>query len=389
MKKILTWIVLCNILFMGLNAILLFSSSANAAPSFQTGDQTTLESRIALLEGQYQALDARLRKIEVLLGIVLLEDSLSVVTTEPVAASAPNQTSTINNVPAQANSQLPKPSLLYRSNARYGPNTNYPIATNFAAGETVEIIGYNNDSGTIWYKLASGPWIAAFLVQNAPGSIFYIPAPSLDEIDNLNTSDTPVDAKSDPPVLPSASPERSSSSSIQRVPQLPVTVASVVSDDAPQDEAVAGAGGEENPQFGATSATSSSTSTASEASDVDSLLAPFDGSNSDGAVATAQITTQFDGTTAEAPQSETTQSELARQPIIRPAKPSLNCDDGCTEYPAWCDPPIKGHITFDANEKIYSVPGHVEYTNVYMDIEYGERWFCSVEEAVDAGWQAP
>ena len=108
-------------------------------------------------------------------------------------------------------------------------------------------------------------------------------------------------------------------------------------------------------------------------------------------VATAQITTQFDESTEQVPLSEISavDREPVRQPIRSVIKPTLNCVGGCTEYPAWCDPPIKGHITFDTDEKIYYVPDHLEYGNITMDIGYGERWFCSADEAIAAGWRTP
>jgi deoxyribonuclease-1 len=48
---------------------------------------------------------------------------------------------------------------------------------------------------------------------------------------------------------------------------------------------------------------------------------------------------------------------------------------------------IKGNIS--RSGRIYHVPGSRYYEKVKIDTSKGERWFCSVEEAVDAGWRTP
>jgi hypothetical protein len=37
----------------------------------------------------------------------------------------------------------------------------------------------------------------------------------------------------------------------------------------------------------------------------------------------------------------------------------------------------------------YHVPGSSSYSGTKIDPAYGERWFCTVEEAVANGWRAP
>ncbi len=49
---------------------------------------------------------------------------------------------------------------------------------------------------------------------------------------------------------------------------------------------------------------------------------------------------------------------------------------------------IKGNIN-RAGDKIYHVPGSPSYDQTRIDESQGERWFCSEEEAVAAGWRAP
>jgi len=53
--------------------------------------------------------------------------------------------------------------------------------------------------------------------------------------------------------------------------------------------------------------------------------------------------------------------------------------NGCT---------IKGNIG-SGGTKIYHVPGMSSYAATRIDASKGERWFCSEEAAVAAGWRAP
>lgn len=49
---------------------------------------------------------------------------------------------------------------------------------------------------------------------------------------------------------------------------------------------------------------------------------------------------------------------------------------------------IKGNISRGGN-RIYHVPGSPSYDATVIDPRRGERWFCSEDEARDAGWRAP
>ena len=49
---------------------------------------------------------------------------------------------------------------------------------------------------------------------------------------------------------------------------------------------------------------------------------------------------------------------------------------------------IKGNIN-SKGDKIYHVPGMSSYGATKIDESKGERWFCSEEEAIQAGWRAP
>ena len=47
---------------------------------------------------------------------------------------------------------------------------------------------------------------------------------------------------------------------------------------------------------------------------------------------------------------------------------------------------IKGNISY-SGERIYHVPGQQYYDETKIDTSAGERWFCSEEEALAAGWR--
>lgn len=47
---------------------------------------------------------------------------------------------------------------------------------------------------------------------------------------------------------------------------------------------------------------------------------------------------------------------------------------------------IKGNISDSG--RIYHLPGSRDYASTRIDPSRGERWFCSIEEAVRAGWRA-
>jgi hypothetical protein len=48
---------------------------------------------------------------------------------------------------------------------------------------------------------------------------------------------------------------------------------------------------------------------------------------------------------------------------------------------------IKGNISFDTGERIYHLPGQKYYDTTTINISYGERWFCTEEQARSAGWR--
>lgn len=48
---------------------------------------------------------------------------------------------------------------------------------------------------------------------------------------------------------------------------------------------------------------------------------------------------------------------------------------------------IKGNISINSGERIYHVPGQRDYAETIIRSEYGERFFCSEQEARAAGWR--
>ncbi len=48
---------------------------------------------------------------------------------------------------------------------------------------------------------------------------------------------------------------------------------------------------------------------------------------------------------------------------------------------------IKGNISYSSGKKIYHVPGQKYYNVTEINEAAGERWFCTEEEAIAAGWR--
>lgn len=48
---------------------------------------------------------------------------------------------------------------------------------------------------------------------------------------------------------------------------------------------------------------------------------------------------------------------------------------------------IKGNISYTTKEKIFHAPGCGNYDITQINEESGERWFCTEEEAIQAGWR--
>jgi micrococcal nuclease len=62
------------------------------------------------------------------------------------------------------------------------------------------------------------------------------------------------------------------------------------------------------------------------------------------------------------------------------------CPDGCKSHERKCD--IKGNIS-RAGDKIFHIPGDSEYDITGISPSKGERWFCTIDEAIRNGWRPP
>ena len=61
------------------------------------------------------------------------------------------------------------------------------------------------------------------------------------------------------------------------------------------------------------------------------------------------------------------------------------CPAGCRESLPGCE--IRGNISYRTGEKIYHLPGQRWYEDTVINPRYGERWFCTEEEAEANGWR--
>jgi micrococcal nuclease len=87
-------------------------------------------------------------------------------------APTPDAAATVEPTPRPRRSYLPTeivpapPVVIEQANLRAGPGTAYERLGSIAPGERLDLIA-RNPAGD-WYQLASGAWIAAFLVEGAP-----------------------------------------------------------------------------------------------------------------------------------------------------------------------------------------------------------------------------
>jgi micrococcal nuclease len=61
-----------------------------------------------------------------------------------------------------------------------------------------------------------------------------------------------------------------------------------------------------------------------------------------------------------------------------------SCPEGCLQHMTSCD--IKGNISFEG-DKIYHTNDSIDYNDVRITTSKGERWFCTLEEAIANGWR--
>lgn len=65
------------------------------------------------------------------------------------------------------------------------------------------------------------------------------------------------------------------------------------------------------------------------------------------------------------------------QPSLSPTSDKLGKKPGCE---------IKGNIS-NSGERIYHMQGQRYYNKTVIDTSKGERWFCTEQEAINAGWR--
>ena len=76
-------------------------------------------------------------------------------------------------------------------------------------------------------------------------------------------------------------------------------------------------------------------------------------------------------------------------PAPAPSQPAAPAQPAPPVTPPAADPAtcnIKGNIS-SSGERIYHVPGQRHYDQTVISPEKGERWFCTEQEARDAGWR--
>ncbi|MCX6044593.1 MAG: lamin tail domain-containing protein [Chloroflexi bacterium] len=78
-----------------------------------------------------------------------------------------------------------------KANLRNGPGTNYGIIGSVAAGQVLNLVARNAKGD--WLQLATGEWIAAFLVSNAPTNV-----PIASGATTPAATNTPVAKQADP-----------------------------------------------------------------------------------------------------------------------------------------------------------------------------------------------
>lgn len=104
----------------------------------------------------------------------------------------------------------------------------------------------------------------------------------------------------------------------------------------------------------------------------------------------------------EIPEREISEEEMCTDPAFREATGDScdkfspqedttevsGCPNGCKKQIVGCD--IKGNISQvegKKGERIYHMPGDKDYKKTKIRPQYGERWFCTPEEAENNGWR--
>lgn len=73
------------------------------------------------------------------------------------------------------------------------------------------------------------------------------------------------------------------------------------------------------------------------------------------------------------------------QVSAEPSPAELSNKGELTYSTAGCE--IKGNVSYDTQQRIYHVPGGKYYNSTKIDPRYGERWFCTEQDAINNGWR--
>lgn len=93
----------------------------------------------------------------------------------PKATDTPAPTATPTVARISQPVQTSGPQANRKASVRTGPGTNYALGGSLTQGQALDLVG-RNQAGD-WYKLASGAWIAAFLVSGLPTGLPIVAAP--------------------------------------------------------------------------------------------------------------------------------------------------------------------------------------------------------------------
>jgi micrococcal nuclease len=70
-----------------------------------------------------------------------------------------------------------------------------------------------------------------------------------------------------------------------------------------------------------------------------------------------------------------------------PVPPGLREAAAVCDYSGTAEPVIKGNVEARTGERIYHVPGGFYYSTIAVEESSGDRWFCTEQDAVAAGWK--
>lgn len=82
----------------------------------------------------------------------------------------------------------------------------------------------------------------------------------------------------------------------------------------------------------------------------------------------------------------TSSQNTSSEPVASTPPPTPSTPAPTTPVASKANCRIKGNISYDGNKRLYHKPGYPDYANVKIS-RPGERWFCTEQEAINAGWR--